>query len=316
MSRIHEALKRAEQERAAQGQTEAPPAQPSTPDLVLPPLTAPANEPGPLASPSNEPGQSFPSLAIRGYGEGQVRFEDLMARCKQPEWNPDRNTTLFAEEENHQYKAEVFRTLRSRLYRIRDQMNLRTLLITSTLPAEGKSFIAANLGQAIAQQHGRRVLLIDADLRVPRLHTVFGAPQNPGLTDYLSGEADEFSAIQRGPREGFFLMPCGSAVSNPVELIGNGRMKRLLDRLRAAFDWIILDSPPMTPVSDSSLLADMCDGTLLVVRAGATPFDLAQKACAEVKNSGLVGIVLNGIEGSAGYPGYYYSYYGSELEKA
>jgi len=239
-----------------------------------------------------------------------------LARCKQPEWNPDGNTMLFSKGENHQYKAEVFRTLRSRLYRIRDQMNLRTLLITSTLPAEGKSFVAANLGQAIAQQHGRRALVIDADLRVPRLHALFGAPQTPGLTQYLLGEVDEYSAIQRGPRDGFFLMPSGSVVSNPVELIGNGRLKELLDRLRTVFDWIILDSPPMTPVSDSSLLADMCDGALLVVRAGSTPFDLAQKACAEFKNSPLVGVVLNGIDRKTGYNGYYYSYYGPEPEKA
>lgn len=314
MSRIHEALKRAEQERAAREQTEAPPAQPA-PELVLPPLTAPANEPGPAPAPAKEPEPFAPSFPIQDYAAGPARFEDLLARCRQPEWNPDGNTMLFSKEENHQYKAEVFRTLRSRLYRIRDQMNLRTLLITSTLPAEGKSFIAANLGQAIAQQHGRRTLLIDADLRVPRLHTLFGAPQTPGLTEYLRGEVDEFSVIQRGPHDGFFLLPCGSVVANPVELIGNGKLKEMLDRLRTVFDWIILDSPPMTPVSDGSLLADMCDGALLVVKAAATPFDLAQKACAEFKNSPLVGVVLNGIDQSTGYNGYYYSYYGAQPEK-
>jgi protein-tyrosine kinase len=315
MSRIHEALKRAEQERASREQTEAPPAPPAAQELILPPLTAQANEP-PLPPPSREPEPFVPSFSMKGYEAGPRRFEDLIARCRQPDWNPDGNTMLFSKEENHQYKAEVFRTLRSRLYRIRDQMNLRTLLITSTLPAEGKSFIAANLGQAIAQQHGRRALLIDADLRVPRLHTLFGAPQGPGLTEYLLGEIDEFSAIQRGPRDGFFLMPCGSVVANPVELIGNGRLKELLDRLQAVFDWIILDSPPMTPVSDASLIADMCDGALLVVKAAATPFDLAQKACAEFKNTPLVGVVLNRIDRSTGYNGYYYSYYGSEPEKA
>jgi protein-tyrosine kinase len=310
MSRIHEALKRAEQERASREQSAAPVPQ-SQPEIVLQPVSEPVKEPGP----AKEAEPFVPSFSIRNYGVEPESLEAILARCPQPAWKPDAKTMLFAREENHQYKTEVFRTLRSRLYRLRDQMSLQKLLITSTLPAEGKSFIAANLGQAIAQQHGRRALLIDADLRVPRLHTLLGAPQSPGLADYLRGEADEFSAIQRGPRNGFFFLPCGSTVANPVELIGNGRMKDFLDRVSAMFDWIILDSPPMTPVSDASLLADVCDGALLVVKAAATPFDLAQKACAEFKNTPLVGVVLNGINRNANYGSYYYSYYGAETEK-
>jgi len=316
MSRIHEALKRAEQERASREKTEIP-VPPAAPEMLLPQMAEPASEPvlPRESAPSREPEPFAPSFSITGYGPEPVSVDALVARCKQPEWNPDANTMLFSKEENHQYKTEVFRTLRSRLYRIRDQMALRTLLITSTLPAEGKSFVAANLGQAISQQHGRRALLIDADLRVPRLHRLLGAPQGPGLTEYLRGEADEYSAIQRGPRDGFFFMPCGDIAANPVELIGNGKLKELIGRLRGIFDWIILDSPPMSPVSDASLLADMCDGALLVVKSGATPFDLAQKACAEFKSAPLIGVVLNGIDRSSAYGSYYYSYYGSEPEK-
>jgi protein-tyrosine kinase len=306
MSRIHEAIKRAEQERAAREQS-LPPVPQSQPEIVLQPIKEQGRP---------EQARPFvPSFSVRDYGAEPESFEAILGRCQQPEWKPDVKSMLFAREENHQYKTEVFRTLRSRLYRLRDQVSLRKLLITSTLPAEGKSFIAANLGQAIAQQHGRRALLIDADLRVPRLHTLLGAPQSPGLSDYLLGEVDEFSVIQRGPRNSFFFVPCGRMISNPVELIGNGRMRDLLDRLTPMFDWIILDSPPMTPVSDSSLLADVCDGALLVVKAAATPFDLAQKACAEFKNTPLVGVVLNGIDRNANYGSYYYSYYGPETEK-
>ncbi|HVB98380.1 MAG TPA: CpsD/CapB family tyrosine-protein kinase [Candidatus Dormibacteraeota bacterium] len=309
MSRIHEALKRAEQERASRPEGETPTQAPVS-ALVLPSLAegAAGREPGPdgerLAA-------TFPSP---NFGPEAISIESLMARCSQPDWHPDVNTMLFLREGNHQYKTEVFRTLRSRLYRFRDQISLRTLLITSTLPSEGKSFIAANLSQAIAQQHGRRTLLIDADLRIPRLHTLLGAPQSPGLTDYLRGEADETAVIQRGPRDGFFFLPCGAAVANPVELIGNGRMKELLERLTPVFDWIVLDSPPMLPVSDASLLADMCDGVLLVVRSAATPFDLAQKVCGEFKNTPLVGVVLNGIDQHSNYGNYYYNSYGSNGE--
>lgn len=310
MSRIHEALKRAEQERASREQSATTAPQPQ-PEIVLQPVSERVKE----MDPTKEAEPFVPSFSMRNYGAEPESYEAILGRCQQPEWKPDAKTMLFAREENHEYKTEVFRTLRSRLYRLRDQISLQKLLITSTLPAEGKSFIAANLGQAIAQQHGRRALLIDADLRVPRLHTLLGAPQSPGLSDYLLGKVDEFSAIQRGPRNGFFFLPCGNTVANPVELIGNGRMKDLLDRVSAMFDWIILDSPPMTPVSDSSLLADVCDGALLVVKAAATPFDLAQKACAEFKNTPLVGVVLNGIDRNANYGSYYYSYYGSETEK-
>ncbi len=310
MSRIHEALKRAEQERASREQSAAPVEQPQ-PEIVLQPVSEPVKESGP----AREAEPFVPSFSIRNYDAEPESFEAILGRCPQPEWKPDGKTVLFTREENHQYKTEVFRTLRSRLYRLRDQMSLRRLLITSTLPAEGKSFIAANLAQAIAQQHGRRALVIDADLRVPRLHTLLGAPQSPGLSNYLRGEVDEISAIQRGPRDGFYFLPCGDVVPNPVELIGSGKMKDLLDRLSAMFDWIILDSPPMAPVSDASLLADVCDGALLVVKAAATPFDLAQKACAEFKNTPLVGVVLNRIDRNANYGSYYYSYYGSETEK-
>lgn len=220
---------------------------------------------------------------------------------------------MFSRKANHQYKAEVFRTLRSRLYRLRDQVPLRSLLITSTLPAEGKTFVAHNLSHAIAQQRGRRVLLVDADLRIPRQHMVLGAPQSPGLSDYLRGEADVYDIIQRGLRNELYFIPCGQAVTHPVELIGNGRMNALLDEMTRMFDWVILDSPPMAPISDAGLLADMCDGALLVVRAAMTPYDLAQKTCADFKNTPLVGVVLNGVDGSANYGSYYYTHYATPL---
>jgi protein-tyrosine kinase len=309
MSRIFEALKRAEQEQAFRKKTETPIRRPE-PGMTPPQMSRPIDEPTGVKE--AEPFAS--SLSVQSLSAEPVSGETALAQCKQPEWNPG-NTMLFSREENHQYKAEVFRTLRSRLYRLREQFSLRTVLITSTLPAEGKSFIAANLGQAIAQQHGRQALLIDADLRAPRLHTLLGAPRTPGLTEYLRGDADEISVIQRGPHNGFFFLPCGSPVANPVELIGNGRTKELLDRLKGIFDWIVLDSPPMAPVSDASLLADMCDGALLVVRAALTPFDLAQKVCADFKKTPLIGVVLNGVDRNSSYGSYYYSYYGSETER-
>ena len=204
---------------------------------------------------------------------------------------------------------EEFRTLRSRLYQMREKMPLKKLLISSSLPKEGKSFVAANLAQVMVKQHGRRALLIDADLRGPKLHDCLGAPNTPGLSDYLMGQADEFSVMQRGPMENLFFIPAGTTVTTPAELVANGRLKFLLSRVESLFDWIIIDSPPAVPVSDASLLANFCDGVLLVVRSNVTPFDVARKARSEFRDKQLVGVVLNGMDESGlAYSSYYYGY--------
>src|SRR5260370_13012403 len=147
--------------------------------------------------------------------------------------------------------AEEFRTLRSRPYHTREKMTLKNLLVTSALPKEGKSFTSANLAQVLVRQHGRRVLLIDADLRGPRLHMMLGTTSSPGLSDYLQGRSDEFSIMQRGPMENLFFIPSGDEISNPAELVANGRLKFLLQRVEALVDCIIIDSPPAVPASDA-----------------------------------------------------------------
>jgi len=206
--------------------------------------------------------------------------------------------------------TEEYRTLRSRLYLLREKMPLKTLLITSALPKEGKSFTASNLAQVLVRQHGRRVLLIDADLRGPHLHLMLGTSMQPGLSDYLHGAADEFGVMQRGPIENLFFVPCGSEVSDPAGAVGNGRLKILLQRVEPLFDWIIVDSPPAIPVSDASVLAKACDGVVMVVRSNATPSDMARKARMEFPEQSLVGVVLNGISDEVvPYARYYYEAY-------
>jgi len=174
--------------------------------------------------------------------------------------------------------------------------------------------VAANLAQSFIRQTNRRVLLIDSDLRASRLHLHLGAPETPGLSDYLQGECDEFQIIQMGMGGNLCLIPGGSDVSNPSELLHSDRMKQLLDRMSVLFDWIILDSPPALAVHDASILADMCDGVLFVVRAGTTDFQLAEKASAEFREKNLLGVVLNRVEKHDAYGGYYY--YGYEPDKA
>jgi len=150
--------------------------------------------------------------------------------------------------------------------------------------------------------------LIDADLRLSKLHRVLNAPQAPGLSEYLSGTADLEAALQRGSPDNFFFITGGERTANPTELLGNGRFELLLKRLTPAFDWIILDSPPAVPVSDARLLAQFCDGVIMLVHAGVTPVDMAQRACQEFTKGQLLGVVLNHAETHPVYG--YYHYYG------
>jgi protein-tyrosine kinase len=238
-----------------------------------------------------------------------LRFDDLRTHCAHPRWHLDPNVNVFINSDLSAHGAEQFRTLRSRLYQLRSNQPLRTVLITSSLPAEGKTFVANNLAQAIVRQPDRRALLIDADLRCSRLHEPLGAPPAPGLTDYLRGEADEMAVIQHGQEGNLCLIAGGNQVTNPSELLSNGRLKILLDRVTPVFDWVILDSPPCLPVADASVLADLCDGVLLVVRAAATPSAAAQRACQELQGRNVAGVILNAVEKAPAYGSYYYQGY-------
>ena len=236
-------------------------------------------------------------------------FDELLKRCAKPVWNLDPDTMIFCNEQSWSAWAEQFRSLRSRLYQRRQTAPLRTLLITSTMPGEGKTFITANLGQAIARQHNRRALLMDVDLRASRLHVPLGAPSSPGLADFLCGEVDEYSIIQANTQNNLFFIPAGRRVSNPAELLSSMQLRALLDRLAPLFDWVILDAPPVLPVSDAGVLAGLCDGVLLVVRAGSTAFDQAQMACQELSGKNLLGVALNHVEESVAAKYGAYSYY-------
>jgi protein-tyrosine kinase len=297
MSRIHEALKKAEQERAM--------SQPSVRTELPPAVLEPSIDP--VRAAANLPGLGGSTAATF------LTNESLLTQSRKTNWQPDPKTMLFFSEEEHVPGMEEFRTLRSRLYQARDKQTLSKLLITSALPKEGKSFTSANLAQVIVRQHGKRALLIDADLRNPQLYNLLGAEPGPGLSEYLRSEVDEFSILQRGPMENLFFIPAGRHGGNPAELVANGRMKFLLNRFEPLFDWIIIDSPPAVLVSDAALLANYCDGVLLVVRSNNTPVDAARRARKEFADRNVVGVVLNGIASElAPYSEYYYPAYGRD----
>lgn len=298
MSRIHEALKKAAEERNAQTDER------NVADLV----DLSRKEESVANSPVSQNLRTTTVVKKSAGPQELTQFEKFTKTCRNVTWRVDPAASVFSAQLEHQAGAEKFRTLRSRLYQIASAQPLKKILVTSSTPAEGKTFVTANLAQSFIRQTDRRVLLIDSDLRASRLHLHFGAQESPGLSDYLNGECDESGVVQVGMGGNLCIIPGGSDVTNPSELLHSDRMKQLLDRMSLLFDWIILDSPPALAVHDASILADMCDGVLFVLRAGSTDFQLAEKASAEFRDKNLLGVVLNRVEKHDAYGGYYYGY--------
>jgi len=295
MSRIHEALKKAAKERSTR--TEA-----STTEDLMEALTVSHEEAGSVLTPAAASGKA----ATREIDEQELSYQSLIAKCRRVPWQIRPRYSVFVGEKEQSSGAERFRTLRSRLYQISSAQPLRRVLLTSSAPEEGKTFVASNLAQCIVRQSDRKVMLIDADLRASRLHLTLGTDSVPGLSEYLLGEKELTEVIQIGEANNFCFIPGGRYVSTASELLHSEKMKSLLEKMGELFDWVILDSPPAIAVHDASILADMCDGVLFVVRAGATDHEVAQRAAAEFENKNLLGVVLNRVEKSDAYGSYYY----------
>ncbi len=335
MSRIHDALKKAESERALAAAAAKIHPEPATetsgnhgsklPNLASAPLIDSAEDyqarlrgaesprvPGTAGSTNRgravevtDGSTGLPNLHV--LSTPAACEAALLEECARFEFAPAPRRMLSRNRGKYRIGAEEFRTLRSNLELVRRQQLLRTLLVTSPLPAEGKTFIAVNLAHALAWRRDQRVLLIDGDLRLPRVHKCFREmPQEPGLTDYLNGGVDLISLIRRGPGNNFFVLTAGRSVPNALEVIGNNRLKPMIQWLSPAFDWIVIDSPPSVPVSDARLIAECADGILFVIKAGHTPSDVAQRSAEQIRGKRYLGIVLNAVETSVTASSYYY----------
>lgn len=210
--------------------------------------------------------------------------------------------------------AEAYRTLRTNLIFSQSVRTLRTLVITSASPGEGKTTTAANLAVSFAQQ-GLRVLIVDCDLRRARLHRVFKTPREPGVTELVLGLETQESTVVETETVGLYVLPSGRLPPNPAEMLGGERMRSTLTKLTESFDMIILDTPPLLAASDASILATMVDGVLLVVRAGETEAEAGVQAIQQLNAVGarIVGAVLNDPDAKVARYGSYYHYeYASE----
>ncbi|MFP7479740.1 CpsD/CapB family tyrosine-protein kinase [Terribacillus saccharophilus] len=203
--------------------------------------------------------------------------------------------------------SEQFRTLRTNIEFASVDEKIHSMLITSSGPSEGKSSVTANLAIVFAQQ-GKKVILIDADLRKPTTHYTFKMDNRTGLSTVLIGEKTLEEAAQQTDIPNLDLLTCGPIPPNPSELLGSNAMKRLLELAEETYDMVVIDTPPVLAVTDAQILANICDGSIIVVRSEQTEYDsiLKAKELIEPAQAKLLGVVLNDVAQKHSNTYYYY----------
>lgn len=209
-------------------------------------------------------------------------------------------------------RAESFRQLRTNLKFANVSGQAQTVLVTSSLPGEGKSTTATNLAIALAQS-GQTVCLVDADLRRPMVHDYLGLDRNAGLTTALVGQAEINDLLQQWGEDELFVLTSGEIPPNPSELLGSDEMKHLVSRLEQAFDTVVIDAPPLLPVTDAAILAQFVSGVVVVVSTQKTKYQELEKSLSglELVGANVLGIVLNRLP-AKGPDAYTYGYYSQE----
>lgn len=301
MSRVHDALRRVEQPGVAKDAPSRPPA----PDAYAPTLSKEGAEAPPHAPSNGDPrSAAFVTTVI----EPPLLNLSLLEQVKEIPFQPAPESHLVDATNPQEVPGEEFRSLRTRLNHLQTQQRLHTLVVTSPSPAEGKTFSAVNLALAESHLSENRILLADFDLRRPVIHNLFQTERSPGLSDYLSGQAPLTAALRRIAGTNLYLLPAGSPVKNPLELLNLRQVKLLFDELPAVFDWAIFDTPPLLFSADANLLATLADGTILVVKIGTTTFDNVTRAMQSLCENKVLGVVANGARASELYSKYTYYY--------
>lgn len=288
MSRVHDALRRAEQSGAFNPGTPAP-------------MAGGMRGGAALAGTAIDPG-----------------MRNLLEKVEEIPFNPSPDAHLIDATRPHEAPMEEFRTLRTRLNHLQGLQPIHSVVVTSPSPAEGKSFAAVNLALAESHLTNNYTLLADFDFRRPIVHNMFQVDRSPGITDFLQGKAQLHEVIKRVAGTNLFIMPAGEAVINPLELLNLPEVKHMLDSLPQVFNWVILDSPPLLFAADANLLSTLCHGTVLVVRIGTTTIDSVTRAMQSLCENNVLGIVVNGARRGELYSKYtyYHSYYYSKPETA
>lgn len=303
MSRIHQILSKAERDGTTAGLTTA---DPGLPDVELRDLG-----PREVALRDVDRPSAAPSLAgawrsdTVGGGPGPaadstgIGTSDYVGR---PVFGVKLNKLLVAAVEPFSAAAEQYRSLRTRISQFDTESPRQVLAVTSPLRGDGKTLTVLNLALSMAQEFDRRTLLIDADLRHARVHSLLGIPREPGLADVLSGGTTIDEAMVTLPGHRLQVLPAGVVHTQPAELLGSSQMRRLVDGLRRHFDRVVIDTAP-AHTADAGALEHCFDGALVVVRAGRTPKPAIERALQAIPSAKLVGLVLNDSRSADGLSG-------------
>jgi capsular exopolysaccharide synthesis family protein len=261
-----------------------------------------------FASPWGLPEAALPSPAAEVF---PVRTETLPPPAPHPDGDfppvrrfaPRISEGLTASAGSSSALAEQFRRLAGSLHNAQLSTKLKLVMVTSAVPGDGKTVTALNLALILSESYGRRVLLVDADLRRPSLHFISGFGETPGLSEALKSHTDQkLPVCQLTDR--LTLLPAGRPNPDPVSGLSSTRMRRVLEEATTLFDWVILDTPPME-TADTSLLAAMVDTVLFVVRAARTPLPMVRKAIEALGRDRIFGVVLNAMQETERPPGRY-----------
>jgi capsular exopolysaccharide synthesis family protein len=203
---------------------------------------------------------------------------------------------------------EQYRRLAAVLHQLQAEHGLKTIMVTSAAPAEGKTLTVTNLALTLSESYHQRVLLVDADLRRPSVHEVFGIQCGEGLAEVVVDRAHSLPVVELSPT--LTVLTAGRRLSNPMAMLTSERMRAVISDAAAGFDWVLLDTPPVGLLPDAQLVARLSEGILFVIAAGATPYPLVKRAINELGVERLVGTVLNRVEErNLGLSDHYGSYY-------
>lgn len=307
MSRVHDALRRAEL--GGLLQPEEPPVMPAMPAAPVTPADPPPSTVPPPEFRVAEDGVNGAAASMMANSPTRLNLHPgMLSDVPVVAFSPAPESHLLDLNNSHETPAEEFRTLRTRLNHLQTLQPLHTIVVTSPSPAEGKTFSAVNL--ALAQSHlaETSVLLGDFDLRRPVVHNLFQIDRAPGLSDFLTGQCTFAQALRKVESMNLYVLPAGSPVKNPLELLNMRQSRLLFEELPRIFNWAVFDTPPLLFSADANLLSTMADGTILVVKIGSTTFDNVTRAMQSLCENNVLGIVANGARASELYSKYTYYY--------
>jgi capsular exopolysaccharide synthesis family protein len=201
--------------------------------------------------------------------------------------------------------SEAFHLLGVRLRHLRRQRPLKKVLVTSTIPQEGKSVVAANLACTLALHTHQKVLLLEGDVRRPTQSKIFGISNKPGICEWLNGDRTLTSSMYRLERPGIWIFPAGSGIGNALEMLQSGGATPRMEQVMNWFDWVVIDSPPILPMADTSVWTNLADGILIVTRQGITQKRQLKRGLEALGTQKLIGAVLNSSRNVANSDYYY-----------